>query len=318
VRALIITPAEPGSLSGNRVTAERWGQLLEELGHDVCIDTEWRGEAADLLVALHARKSHASVVRFSERFPAVPIVVVLTGTDVYDDLHKSAEVLDSMRRARCLVALQKLAERKLPSELRKRVRVIHQSAEPAIEGSTFENDTFDVCVLAHLRPVKDPLLAALATRQLPRDSKLRVLHAGQALDAELESAARAKSESNPRYEWLGPLSRLEARRLLASSRALLVCSRSEGGANVVSEAVVCGVPVLSTRIDGSLGLLGETYPGFFEVGDASGLAKQLQRIEEAEGYLGELRQQCERLAPLFTREAERAAWAELLQEVGSS
>ncbi len=321
MRAVVVTPAEPGSLSGNRVTAERWAKRLIELGHDVRIQTEWDGAPADLLIALHARKSHASIQRFDDRLPGTPIVVVLTGTDLYVDLvdpvdlDGDAKVRDSLARARLLVALQRLAANKLPAELRDRVRVIHQAAEAATHHPVVAEDSFDVCVLAHLRPVKDPLLAARAARQLPVASKVRVLHAGQALDASLAATARSEMDANARYQWLGLLERSEASQLLASSRALVLCSRSEGGANVVSEALACGIPVLSTRIDGSVGLLGEDYPGFFEVGDATGLAKQLQRIEQDEEFLTDLRKRCNQLAPSFTQEAERAAWAALLQEL---
>ena len=312
-----MTPAEPGSLSGNRVTAERWAQRLTELGHDVSIITEWDGETADLLVALHARKSHASVVRWSERLPGAPLVVGLAGTDVYVDLHEGEESLDSLYRARRLVALQGLAACRLPTDLRDRVRVIHQSAEMPVARPALSTEAFDVCVLSHLRAVKDPLLAARAVRQLPDDSRVLVHHAGQALEESLAVSARQEESANRRYRWLGPLPRAEAQRLLAASRALVLCSTSEGGANVVSEAIACGVPVLSTRIDGSVGLLGDDYPGYFEVGDESGLATLLRRAEADDDFLAELRGRCEALAPLFTREAERQAWHDLVLELFS-
>ncbi len=323
MRAVIVTPAEPGSLTGNRVTAERWAQRLAELGHEVRVLTAWDGERVDpvdpvdLLVALHARKSHASVVRFSERFPGAPIVVGLAGTDVYVDLHDGEKALDSLYRARRLVALQRLVACRLPPELRERVRVIHQSAEPPAERPPPATDAFEVCVLAHLRAVKDPLLAARAARRLPAESRLRVRHAGQALDEKLADAARREESDNPRYRWLGPLPRDEARGLLASSRVLVLCSSSEGGANVVSEAIACGVPVLSTRIDGSVGLLGDDYPGFFGVGDEAALAELLRRVETDAAFLGELRRRCATLAPLFTPQAERRAWRDLLLELGT-
>ena len=131
-------------------------------------------------------------------------------------------------------------------------------------------------------------------------------------------AARQEECTNPRYRWLGLLPRAQAQRLLASSRALVLCSTSEGGANVVSEAIACGVPVLSTRIDGSVGLLGDDYPGYFGVGDESGLAKLLRRLETDDAFLAELRRRCNALAPLFTREAERRAWRDLLLELSAA
>ncbi len=313
-----MTPAEPGSLTGNRVTAERWAQRLTELAHEVRILTRWDGESANLLVALHARKSHAAVVRFSERFPGAPLVVGLTGTDVYVELHEGGESLDSLYRARRLVALQRLAACRLPTDLRDRVRVIHQSAEPPPARPPPATDAFEACVLAHLRPVKDPLLAARAARRLPADSRVRVRHAGQALDEDLADEARREESANPRYRWLGLLPRAQAQRFLASSRVLVLCSSSEGGANVVSEAIACGVPVLSTRIDGSVGLLGDDYPGYFGVGDESGLAKLLRRVETDDAFLAELQARCDALAPLFTREAERRAWRDLLLELSAA
>ena len=84
---------------------------------------------------------------------------------------------------------------------------------------------------------------------------------------------------------------------------------------MVSEAIVAGVPVLSTDIPGSRGLLGDDYPGYYRVGDAEGLASLLLRAESDSGYLEELEEHCVRLRPRFAPEGERAAWRELLDSV---
>ena len=60
---------------------------------------------------------------------------------------------------------------------------------------------------------------------------------------------------------------------------MVLSSRSEGGANVISEAIVAGVPILASRMDGNVGLLGADYPGYFPVGDTQALARLLWRIE---------------------------------------
>jgi glycosyltransferase involved in cell wall biosynthesis len=172
-----------------------------------------------------------------------------------------------------------------------------------------------VCVVANLRSVKDPLLAAAAARTLPAKSRIRVLHVGAALDPALQRAAEDEQRANPRYRWVGSLSRRSTLLTIARSRLLVLSSRSEGGANVISEAIVNDVPVLSSRIDGSLGLLGESYAGYFEVGDARGLAQLLQRAESDAAFLRELADACRALRPQFEPARERTAWAELLSEI---
>jgi putative glycosyltransferase (TIGR04348 family) len=316
VRLVLVTPAPPGSLKGNRVTAERWARLLDELGHEVEIVERWAGERCDLLVALHARRSADSVARYRRAHPESPLIVVLTGTDLHADLPGSPEAQASLEQADRLIGLHRAVAESLPPEVRPKVRVVLQSAERVAEPSWPAEGRFEACVLAHLRPVKDPLLAARATRLLPESSGVVVVHAGAPLDEEIARQAEREDRENPRYRWLGPLPRPDGLALLARSRLLLVTSRLEGGANVVSEAVVHGVPVLSTRIAGSEGLLGADYPGLFPVGDEEALADMLRRAETDAAFYRDLRDRCVELRELFTPERERESWRELLDEVG--
>jgi glycosyltransferase involved in cell wall biosynthesis len=171
-------------------------------------------------------------------------------------------------------------------------------------------------MLAHLRAVKDPLLPAAAARLLPADSRVRIEHAGAALDPELGAAAEAEARDNPRYRWLGDLPHPEALRLLAGSRVMVHPSRHEGGANVVSEALAAGIPVLASRIPGTVGLLGEEHPGYFSAGDAAALASALLRAEHnSGGYYDALAQASARLREQVDPERERAAWQQLLAEL---
>jgi putative glycosyltransferase (TIGR04348 family) len=314
----VVTPARPGATAGNRVTAERWARMLRALGHRVVLTAAWRGEACDVLVALHARKSHRSIARFRKRHPEAPLIVALTGTDLYHDLRTSAAARRSLALASRLVVLQPSGLDALPSAFRAKGRVIRQSAVCPPRGSGPRAGAFEVCVLAHLRPVKDPLRAARAARRLPPSSRVRILHAGAALDDGSARRARAEAGANPRYVWLGPLSRARALRLLARCRLLLVTSRLEGGANVVSEALACGVPVLSSRIAGSVGILGPRYPGFFEVGDTDGLAAVLWRAETDARFYRRLASRCRSVARLVNPAAEVRRWRRLLQELGAS
>jgi putative glycosyltransferase (TIGR04348 family) len=311
----IVTPAAPGSRHGNRVTALRWARILRGLGHRVVVEREWSGRRIDLLVALHARKSHASVARFRRRHPEKPLVVALTGTDLYGDLRTSVAARRSLDAATRLVLLQRMGLRELPARVRAKARVIHQSVPAPRRRAAPSRRAFDVCVLSHLRAVKDPLRPALATRLLPPGSRVRVLHAGAAIEPLLARRARAEAASNPRYRWLGPLPRAKALRLLARSRLLVLPSRSEGGANVLSEAIALRVPVLASRIPGSTGILGADHPGLFPAGDARALARLLRRAETDARWLRGLSRRCAALAPLVRPEREARAWKALLEEL---
>ena len=315
MRILLINPTPPGVLGGNRVTADRWSGVLKRLGHDVCVEHAYLGGSFDLLIALHAGKSAATVERFAVEQPDRPIIVALTGTDVYGDLHSDPRVLRSSEAAVRIVALQPAVAQELPERLRSRVRVIYQSFSWPSDPPAKKDGVFEVCVIGNLREVKDPFRAADAVKLLAEESRVRIVHVGAALDAEMERRGREESASNDRYQWLGPLPRDEAMGVLAGSRLMALTSKMEGGANVVSEAIVCGVPVISSRIAGSIGLLGDDYPGYFTVGDTNALAALLHRVETSEAFCETLAAQGRRIAPLFNPAKEQAAWKDLIDEL---
>ena len=317
MKILLVTPAPRGSRNGNRITALRWAAHLRGLGHQVRIAETWRSQPCDLLVALHATKSADSVARFHVSRVDVPIVVALAGTDVYEDGLATGPARASLAAAWRVVTLQASAVNVVPREHAARVRTILQSARRA-QPSPPPAGALQVCLLAHLRDVKDPLLAAAATRLLPITSRVRVVHLGRALDPALGARALRETADNARYDWRGERPRAEALRILAGSHALLVTSRLEGGANAVSEAVAAGVPVLSTRIDGTIGVLGPDHPGYFAVGDAVALAALLTRLETDARFVAALRASGERALPLVDPARERAAWKSLLAELGAS
>src|SRR5262249_12472244 len=151
----------------------------------------------------------------------------------------------SLELATRLVVLQPAGLAELSEAVRIKTRVIIQSAERPHRPAAPDRSVFQVCVLAHLRPVKDPLRTAFAARLLPSSWKIQVVHLGSALDGTLAEEALKEMAINPRYRWLGGRPRAETLRTLASSRLMALTSRLEGGANAVSEAIACSVPVLS-------------------------------------------------------------------------
>lgn len=319
MRIVLITPAPRTSRAGNRTTAVRWARLLRGLGHRVRVANTYQGESADVMIALHAWRSAEAAARFRDRFPQRSLVVALTGTDVYRFLHSDPETtLHSMAIADSLVGLHDRVAEAIPAALRPKVQVIHQSV-PALERRLPPLErVFEVLVIGHLREEKDPLRAAFAVRDLPAASRIGVRHLGRAHDGEWEARARAESERNPRYRWRGEVPGWAVRRALARAPLMVLSSIMEGGANVVSEALVAGTAVIASAIPGSIGLLGEHYPGYYPPRDTEALGALLLRAEQEPDYLDALRRHCAARAPLFTPAREREAWRRLLAALSES
>jgi putative glycosyltransferase (TIGR04348 family) len=314
----LITPAPEGSRFGNRISALRWARLLGELGHKASIETQYSGENWQLLIVLHAGKSHAALRDFREKHPKRPTFVVLTGTDVYGDLdlaqnkaHLSIEWADKV------LVLQSLAKGKLPAAIQTKTVVVRQSALAPKELLPIRDDAFEVSVIGHLRAVKDPFLTARASRLLEPSSEIVVSHLGSAYTEQLEQTARSEMAENSRYQWLGDCSHEKTMQILQRSRLMVLSSLSEGGANVISEALVCDTPVLSTAMDGSIGLLGMDYPGYYPVGDARELARLLTKFERDADYRQRLKRRCQELRELFDPASEREIWRQLMTTVSA-
>ena len=322
VKILIVTPEVSRSTLGNAVSANRWAGILSQLGHHVTTAAEWKewktgaDDASDLLIALHARRSHPSVERFRRFHPNRPLIVALTGTDLYNDLPSgNAEAQQSLELATRIVGLQDAAGEGLPETVRPKLSIIYQSAVAPANPRPLREDCFEVCILSHLRDVKDPLMAPFAARLLPSSSRIRIVHAGRALNSDWEARAREEERVNPRYVWLGDRPHDETMQLLSGSRLLVLSSLMEGGANVIAEAVVCGVPVLCSKVPGNIGMLGRDYLGYFKPRDTLELRECLRRIEDQPGLWDRLHLQVLALQPRFSPEAEREAWRRLLQEL---
>ena len=312
MRILLITPAPATSLAGNRATAVRWAHILEVLGHRVEIATKFAGQNADLMIALHAWRSAEAIQHFTDTWAHRPVILAITGTDAYRYIHSHPETtLRSIQLADHLVGLHSLISNTLPHDQRHKMQVIYQSAEP-IRQRTPCTDYFHVAVLGHLREEKDPLRPALAVRNLPATSRIQIHQYGKAHSPEWADAATAEMRRNPRYTWHGEIAHDEIRQVYQRTNLLVLPSRMEGGANVISEAVVAAVPVIASDIEGSIGLLGTRYPGYYPVENEIALGELLLRAEQDPVFYQALQRDCVARQPLFTIENETRSWQELL------
>ena len=317
---VIITPALAQANTGNWHTAARWARFLRAQ-FQVEVRGEWPGRGAepgdspDLMIALHARRSAASIAAFARAHPDRPLIVVLTGTDLYRDIAADPAAQRSLLLATRLVVLNELGAHALPRAMRYKVDVILQSA-PRLKPFRRSIRSLRVVAAGHLRDEKDPALVMQCARAVA-DPRARFVHIGAALDPSLGRQARATADACASYRWLGGLSRAATRQWVRRAHLLLHPSRIEGGAQAIIEAITAGTPVLASDIDGNVGLLGASYPGLFPVGDTSACVRLIERAASDKGFYRSLVQACRKRAPLFDPGREAAALMALAtQQIG--
>lgn len=317
---LIVSPALADANNGNWQTAWRWSRLLA--GHyRTRIVKDWQGgqsEEAVALLALHARRSAGSIQAWAQAHPGRGLAVVLTGTDLYRDIQTDASAQRSLALAQQLVVLQAQGPQALPPEYRDKTRVIFQSTS-ARQTLVKSDRHLRAVMVGHLREEKSPETLFKVARLLKHRTDIHIDHIGAALDPALGELAQQTAADCPHYRWLGGLDHEMTRRRIQRAHVLVHTSRMEGGAHAILEAVCSGTPVLASRIDGNVGMLGDDYAGYFPWGDAAALAGLLQRCREGQGagtsMMAALQAQCSLRAPLFEPAAERAALLALLTEL---
>jgi putative glycosyltransferase (TIGR04348 family) len=319
----IVTPAMADANNGNWQTARRWARMLA--GHyGVRMVGSWPDnpltqDDTSLLLALHARRSAASINAWAQTHPGRPLVVALTGTDLYRDIDSDASARRSLALAHRLIVLQDQGPWALPEGLRAKCRVVLQSSTRR-QTLTKTGAHLRVVVVGHLRDEKWPQTIFEAARLLAPEEGIRIDHIGRELDLLLAHAARQTQATCPHYRWWGGLPHGATRSRIQRAHVLVHPSRMEGGAHVIMEAVLSGTPVLASHIDGNVGMLGADYPGYFPPGDAAALVAMLRACRTGQarpdgGMLAALQAQCSLRAPLFEPQAEQAALLSLMQEL---
>jgi putative glycosyltransferase (TIGR04348 family) len=315
----IVTPALADANNGNWQTARRWARMLRG-DYGVRLVKKWpdsntTDDGTDILLALHARRSAASVAAWAQAHPHKPLVLALTGTDLYRDIQTDASAQRSLALAHRLIVLQELGPMALPEGLRDKCRVVCQSSTRR-QTLVKTPAHLRAIVVGHLREEKSPQTVFDAARRIGPHEGILIDHVGQALDPALAGLARATAADCPHYRWLGGLQHEATRARIQRAHLLVHPSRMEGGAHVIMEAALCGTPVLASRMDGNVGMLGTDYGGYFPTGDAAALAVLLRAcrrdIVGGGSVLADLQAQCKARAPLFEPAAEQAALLQAL------
>ncbi|SFB75507.1 putative glycosyltransferase, TIGR04348 family [Polaromonas sp. OV174] len=322
-KIILVSPAMADANNGNWHTARRWANFLSN--HcDIALMRQWpeaignadspssplARRAPQAMLALHARRSAASIQAWAQACPDKALIVVLTGTDLYRDILTDADAQRSLALASHLVLLQDAGLQALPAVWRSKASVIYQSA-PTLKPARKSSQSFRALMVGHLREEKDPLTFMRAAGH-DLVSRIHFEQIGLALAPHFAEAAQATQAGMPRYRWLGGLPRAQTRQRIKRAHVLVNCSLMEGGAQVILEAICSGTPVLASRISGNLGMLGTDYAGYFTPGDDAQLAALLRRCASTPDFLALLQSQCVRRAGLFAPQEEKRLVINLL------
>ena len=312
----IVTPYLAEANNGNWRTAHRWRLLLRNR-YKIIVQNAWPLQPArevDALIALHALRSAESAHRFRTQYPDGPLIVTLTGTDLYRDLNDSVKAIDTIAVADALIVLQDDAITYVPTEFRHKTHVIYQSAT-SLNPAKKTRTPLNCVVVGHLRSEKDPETIFRWIESLPESLPLRILHIGAPLDEALAAKARRLSVHGGRYHWAGALPHGLTRAAIKRADVLIHPSVMEGGANVIVEAISSGTPVIASRMSGNVGMLGKNYSGYFTVGDATALGLLINRCIDDANFLSRLNAACAARAKLFLPETERASLCRMIDKL---
>ena len=313
----IISPGLSAANNGNWQTAKRWQQMLSSDYH-VEIMLHWNGKPYSAMLALHARRSADSIAQWAAKFPAKPIVLALTGTDLYRDILVDASAQQSLKLAHRLIVLQDQGLKSLPLTFQNKAQVIFQST-PRRQAVAKTTRKLRALMVGHLRAEKSPETYFAAARALAHCSDIVLDHIGAPLDANLGEQARRLAAEVPTYRYLNEQTHAATRARIARAHVLVHPSRMEGGAHVVMEAVMSGTPVLASRIDGNVGMLGADYAGYFDFGDMQQLANALVACRDGQNLpssrLTQLARQCTLREKLFEPAAEQSSLHRLFAEI---
>lgn len=313
MKIVLITPYGREHCNGNWHTTARWRDFLRGAGHTVRVQMEWDNKPADLMIALHARRSAPAIQAFAARYPSRPLIVVLTGTDLYRDIHADEAARTALDLAHRLVVLQDKGLAELNPSAAAKARVIYQSA-PEIARPAERLGEFKVLVIGHLREEKDPFRPALASAYLAEHSQVQITHLGRALSKEMADMAYRAERQLSRWQWLGDISHEKVLQKLGQAHLLVISSIMEGGANVICEALAARVPVIASDIPGNIGMLGDDYQGYYPVGNERRLAQMISMAEHDPDFYASLVSQCRERRHLMRPEREATSLRQLVSE----
>jgi len=315
IDVLIHSPYPRQRSQGNAVTAERMRKLLQSGGLNAAIHE--RGDismTAKCLIALNARKSAGEIFDFRRRLPESSIVALLTGTDVnHSEMEQfGSDTLKALELSDRIVSLHEGFSHRLPDDLLIKTKVIYPSVQLAEDINHRPSEPWKVIIAGNFREEKNPDLMMQAVSKLTNSPlHLHAYGGGGDYQAKLERTAKKYAQ----FHFHGVQEHDALLADMQSARVLLNTSTEEGGANAICEAVSLGLPVIASKIDGNVGMLGADYAGFFTSGDVDSLIDILVRVAEDINFYQTLKRQVTERAPFFSYQREMEEWTALVRQM---
>lgn len=339
MKLLFLDPALANRTSGNQTTSLRISEYWQSLGHEVQ-SVSVRGtplerehlkdliRTSDLILALHSGHCHEVLELWREMGKPIPLIFLVSGTDLFEPLLNtrtfSADFISACEDAHSIVTFAQGFDRLFSSFGKEcwaeKNQTIFQGASP-VSWKMADHDPRHAVVIGHLRFIKDPWISVRALEILQSSLRavgpgFQIQHFGTSLDPGTEEEIRNAQKRFPGPDWKwesrGAVTGKEIRAVMSSAPLLIQPSIHEGGANVVGEFLVSGLPIIASNAPGNVGLLGEDWPGLFGVGDDQGLADLLQQWLESEEFRKRLFVASSELSQQHDRVHEKVAWERLL------
>jgi L-malate glycosyltransferase len=279
MKSLLLAPTAPPRLTGNAVTVERISSLLAKAGvicRIVDLSATPAGALAeiarnfqpDLIHAFHAYKAGPCGFALA-RDLAVPLLITMTGTDIYGDL-ESADTREEVLQVLGASARITVFNTQARSVLfhcgidRRTVSVVHQSVSLPANAETDWRERLGIdreapvfLLLGGIRRIKDFSFALTALAESrKRFPTLRLLIAGPVIEPEEFAKIQTWCTGRSWVALLGEVPRREIRALFATGDVLINTSRSESESNAVLEAMSRGKIVIARDIPGNASLFG--------------------------------------------------------------
>ncbi len=302
MRILIVVPQQDHA-SGNWVTARRFQQGLEKLGHRTILleisfheDESFRNRmidfAPDVALLLHAYRSGSPWLKHTCGI-MIPTVVMLTGTDVnygLDDPKQNNVIQTVIEQAACVFLQNPIIAaallRKRPA-LGARLRTVspgiilgHQACDLRATHGISQRLTLFL-LPAGIRPVKGVIGLLKIFDQLdPLEKSFHLAICGPILDKDYGRRFLAEVETRPWASYLGVIPPEAMPEAMREADVIVNNSDAEGLANSLLEAATLGVPILARNNPGNAALVRCNVNGLLFDDDTGCLRHATQLLEK--------------------------------------